>query len=297
MKKVFNNSDLAHVFNLQNQSEGNNPNKSLFFIDNQIYSYGYHFCIARIQGEKIYFTNRRYSHTTAKQLALVRNACSDRQFIFCPYPEKNIFSIEKNFTFWANKIKFNEQKAGQARKAEKYIFEIEICISEFKKYLENIINDNTVDFQFNKNEDFRFLNSYNVQSVDFTEIKNRIKAEQKRKENLFFENLKLWQNNERESIAKVGKFDYLRLNGDNIETTQRIKIEAKNAIQLFNFIKASEVGTRFLDWIIKEKDKKSVQIGCHRIEFKEMERIIKQIESVLYACDLNELKIKAQWLK
>ena len=78
MKKVFSsNSQLAHVWANQLQNEGRAS--SMFFSGPVIYSYGYHYEIARYidapNGQKVCFINANgYSNSTAKHTRHVRHA-------------------------------------------------------------------------------------------------------------------------------------------------------------------------------------------------------------------------------
>jgi len=81
MKRVFSsNSELAHAWANQLQTEGRAS--SIFFYGPVIYSYGYHYEIARFieapNGQKVCFVNANgYSNTTAKHTAHVWNAIPD----------------------------------------------------------------------------------------------------------------------------------------------------------------------------------------------------------------------------
>lgn len=73
MKTVFNNREVVHVWASQQQNSGKSDN--VFFEGRSIYSYGYHFEMARfIAPEVVFITTRGYSNTTAKHLNLVRQA-------------------------------------------------------------------------------------------------------------------------------------------------------------------------------------------------------------------------------
>ena len=86
MKTVFNsNSELAHVWANQLQSEGRAGN--MFFHGPVIYSYGTHYEIARFvtapNGQKVCFVNSNgYSNSTAKHTSHVWNAIPDGIFAF-----------------------------------------------------------------------------------------------------------------------------------------------------------------------------------------------------------------------
>jgi hypothetical protein len=86
MKKVFSShSELAHVWAQNNQSEGRAGN--MFFRDGMLYSYGDHFCIARIlkSGAVVYGTHS-YSLSTGKHQSLARSAASHRTMVCCSDP-------------------------------------------------------------------------------------------------------------------------------------------------------------------------------------------------------------------
>jgi hypothetical protein len=89
MKTVFTSNEITHVWAQQSQESGRtNGGGSIYFRDKEIYSYGSHFCMARIIGDgKVLITNRGYSVSTAKHLNLVRNAVNHLQRVYVAYPE------------------------------------------------------------------------------------------------------------------------------------------------------------------------------------------------------------------
>lgn len=72
MKTLRNNSEVAHSFAHQQHSAAKGSN--LFYINDTIYSYGYHFAIAKLINGKALLTNRSYSVSTRKHIRLVWNA-------------------------------------------------------------------------------------------------------------------------------------------------------------------------------------------------------------------------------
>ena len=66
MKKVFTNSEIMHVFNLQEQTHARTTNNNIFMEYNKIYSYGYHYLLAEFIDEKTVFINDRgYSNSNS----------------------------------------------------------------------------------------------------------------------------------------------------------------------------------------------------------------------------------------
>jgi hypothetical protein len=89
MKTVFTSNEIAHVWARQSQESGRTTgNGSIYFRNERIYSYGSHFCMARIIGDgKVLITNRGYSVSTSKHLSLVRSAVSHFDRVYVAYPE------------------------------------------------------------------------------------------------------------------------------------------------------------------------------------------------------------------
>lgn len=83
MKTVFDNRQIAHVWAQQTQESGKTPNRNLFFEGKTIYSYGYHFPLARFATDDIVLVNKdSYSVSTSKHQGYVRNAITHKQQLF-----------------------------------------------------------------------------------------------------------------------------------------------------------------------------------------------------------------------
>lgn len=78
MKTVYNNEMVAHLWANQSQTEARNSNKSFYFYEQTIYSYGDHFPIAKfhkVNSERvILFTTRTYSVTTRQHVVWTNRA-------------------------------------------------------------------------------------------------------------------------------------------------------------------------------------------------------------------------------
>lgn len=72
------NNELAKLWISQTKSSGKGNN--MFFRDNMIFSYGDHFMIAKIDGNKVEFNNRKYSTSTSKHQSYVKNAIINAGF-------------------------------------------------------------------------------------------------------------------------------------------------------------------------------------------------------------------------
>jgi len=122
MKKVVSSHDVAHLFNAQTQETATTPNRNFYFSGKTIYSYGSHFCIAKfVDYNTLLFTERGYSNTTSKHISITRSATSNRDKIYCAYPDR---SHEANFDYWTYNAENIAQSLLKARKPSKYISEL-----------------------------------------------------------------------------------------------------------------------------------------------------------------------------
>lgn len=72
------NKDLAKLWISQTKSSGKGNN--MYFRDNMIFSYGNHFMIAKIDGNRVEFNNRKYSSSTSRHQFYVKNAIINSDF-------------------------------------------------------------------------------------------------------------------------------------------------------------------------------------------------------------------------
>lgn len=266
MKKVFSNSELAHIWANQSQNEGRNSNESMYFHGSTIYSYGNHFPIAKHvtneQGEHaILFTERTYSNTTAKHINNVWLSCKNDTIINCFRPD---CTHEENFKFWAkNADDFGASKLLTARKPEKYlqilsdVQKVSTKYAEFfgleiPEYLQAVISIK------DKSEYSKFTES----KTEYEKAEKKRQLKQQKKE--FKEAIQKWLSNETSRIYTKYKFDFLRVNGDRIETTQAVQIPLEIAKRLYNKIKdgSAIVGDKIMNYTINEIGNE-VKIGCH----------------------------------
>ena len=105
MERVKNIYEVAHLW--ANRNSGGAKSSNLFFEQEDIYSYGYHFLIARHvyndHGEHaVLFTRRTYSKTTAAHLRIVKQASAHLDLLYVPDPE---LPKEEIFEKWYSEIK------------------------------------------------------------------------------------------------------------------------------------------------------------------------------------------------
>lgn len=138
MKTVFNNSEICHVFARQSQTEGKTSNGSMFFRNNVIYSYGYHFPMAAIDIDKniVFFTSRTYSITTAKHLNKLHYAVSQYTRVSCLNPEKAFNGIHgENIKHLCHAILECTKNAIKGRIKSRYLSAKLAAIGRLENYL------------------------------------------------------------------------------------------------------------------------------------------------------------------
>lgn len=283
MKKVFNNSEICHVFAQQSQNEGRTSNNNIFFYDNKIYSYGYHYKLAEIiENNTIIINNTGYSNSTAKHINLITNATRQyNQFFYSDICLNNVY----------NSIISASKKIITARFKERYanliISKFESLISfanEFNKVVKanNYTQDSFLTLiELKQNEQFREIETiHNEIAKDKDKFiaagKERERKEKEKKQKQFNESLEKFFNYELNYITLKTDTDYLRISQDKtmIETTQGVKIPIQEAKKLYLMIQEGKdiKGYRISNYTVISING-TLKIGCHKIDIKNVHEI------------------------
>ncbi|MFA7287624.1 MAG: hypothetical protein WC055_01975 [Melioribacteraceae bacterium] len=136
MKKVVSPENVAHLWANKIQDEARTSNGNLYFNNDKIYSYGYHFCIAMhsigIDGNRgTLFTTRSYSNTTAKHISTVRSAANHLNLIYCPYPAGDKY---ENLEYWIKEAEQIGLKLAKAKKPELYLTQLDQLRDKVERY-------------------------------------------------------------------------------------------------------------------------------------------------------------------
>lgn len=285
MKKVVENSTVAHLWANQTQDEARNPQHNFYFEGKTIYSYRNSFPIAQHvehKGKKmVLFTTQTYSVTTAGHISIVRYASNHLDKIYCHKVDYNSGYYakelhESNFNQWIKEVEYIAPKLVKARKPEIYLNQIGQIAEQVKKYaeffgikipaiLKKVIEVSNTD-----------------QYIEYN--KNKIAIIQREEAKKLRESLKKWRNFETYRLSNRIDRDYLRYNAGEkvIETSQNVKITIPEAKKLFTAWKNGKlkegikVRTIIGEYSI-DKVNGFIKIGCHNIEFKEAELIAKTL--------------------
>lgn len=282
MRTVYNNShDVIHLFAQQTQPHAKSTN--IFFYDDKIYSYGYHYLLAAFienkKGEKaILINNSGYSRTTSKHISIMIQASRQYRQFYKTHIDKNILlqSLEDL------KIKIVKAKkpflySDKAQHLEKKYFEFcEFMGQKADKELKKAFL-----FFHNKAEDMAEIYKKEIERED----KARIKAEKARiKEEKIkdAENLDKFMNYEIDYCRFYSDEDFIRISKDGqfIETSQKVKIPIKSAEILYKMIQSGKdiKGYKIEDFTVISLNG-TLKIGCHHINVKNTHEIGQKIIS------------------
>jgi hypothetical protein len=278
MKKVVSSHDVAHLFNAQSQSTAYTPTRNFYFIGNSIYSYGSHFCIARfVDHNTLLFTERGYSNSTAKHIRITASATSNRDKIYCAYPDR---SHEANFDYWTYNAENIAQSLLKARKPSKYISELNSVQYRAERYagyfgieiparLKSVLDVTSKD---------QYM-QYASNVLEF-EKQERLRKERE-KVKAHAKQLKDWRAFKVSNIYGRIEYDYLRVTDTDFETSQRVKIPVSIGLRLYKTIRTLKPGAPILSYTVKDITDTYIQIGCHKIAFKEIDNAVNKVTQLV----------------
>lgn len=270
MKKVFTNSEIMHVFNMQEQPEGRTANGSIYFYNKNIYSYGKHYILGTFTDPKtIIINDKGYSSTTARHISLLKDATRDKQQFFKTQVEADLVLSEiKNLLGLLSRTRL---KAGFYNASIDRLFKSYFEYIDFKK----------MRTEAKKNPDHReilrlFKSFYNNSINLLEDIKTQDKKEREKKAKETQKKLKDWRSFKTSWFRNQTKQDYLRVDTQKniIETSQNVKITIDEGKRLLKLIKAKNIVGQKVDnkYIVRAFDS-ILKIGCHNITIKEINRL------------------------
>jgi hypothetical protein len=298
MRTKFNNSELTHIWANQTQTHGKGSN--MFFENETIYSYGYHFKIAQYvtnkDGIKCIFLNQRsYSNSTNKQQSLVFRSIPENVTFYRVVSFDDIQGTrahKDNLTHYINEAEKLQNLTIRANKLKMgYLNQLNSQMDIFNKYclffsLNDLEQFNPIfgiglslSERFDKLTEWVKMYENSDQLLEWSikqtenEKKAKIKATEKAKESIdLFRQFKI------SSIyANLGHY-LLRYNKetDNVETSGGVKM-GKNVFlsayqRLINnqLIKGQHVG----DFTYNGIEGEIVSVGCHKIPMTEIQSIV-----------------------
>lgn len=286
MKSVFNNNEIGHAWYHQTEGhEGRNSNRSLFFEGDTIYSYGYHFPIARVDRDNnvTLVNNNTYSNTTSQH---VSNVCSSIA--------NTIFYVDNPRA--QSKVEHKENYA----KMREAIAETYKLASRARTYKDMLLTQasNTID-QANRYSKLYKLGYRTIEPETDLESLRKAQAketarkakETKRKQaKLAKENkekIQAWVAGENIRLPMMNKV-YMRVTDKHIETSHGANFPLDHAKLAFKIVQrcvrrgeewqrngqSIRLGHYAIDFIRKDG---TVKAGCHTVQYDQIERCAKEL--------------------
>lgn len=285
----------AHAFAYANKNEkGENYGCRMFWENDTIFSYGYHFIIAKKVRNKnggvdfVLFSTNKASNTTSKQQYCVERALYQEVI--------NVSTNIKNFNA-LQEVKEKEkeiiylvEKISKARaehiidsykdRVKRHIYEVDFLVNYYK--IKSKTPQRIKDFIKVKDDNEKLFSLLDIakkrrkRADKLAEIKaEKLRIEQQKKLiEKEKEQLKKWKNYELKSVyLRNLKHDFLRISEDKqyIETSQGSRTtiqEAKKVLRLIDMKKA--IGYKIDEKFVIKSINGVFAVGCHNIPIEEI---------------------------
>lgn len=291
-------SDIAHAW-AHEHSMPKGGFSRMFFQGDTIYSYGYHFPIARHYKGVILFTTQTNSVTTAKHISAVSRAISHKNIVYCyEIPQYPPFTSahESNINHWKREIESLLRSITKARKKEIYIGKIETQRKQAAKYIQ----------LFNlklKAADKKMIFATDIEGYEAS-VKKAAEADKRKQKAILKKGLKLhplwinaWRaytekdlNLSRDDIRLVEAVEFadnnhnrvrLRTNDVNVETSKGIVMPVTVARRFYlKYLSVVAAGGcngscnyKMLDFEVTRMDQTGLLVGCHDVSRAEIDHL------------------------
>jgi hypothetical protein len=285
----MNNSTLAH--NWANKIKPSGKGSNMFYEGDTIYSYGYHFPIAKFitidENNFVAYNYSSYSNSTSKHQAHVRGSI--------PYNYEVIKVIDMNFGYYGHErnikhyISKIDEHFAKAKRSNKYK---EFQLRETKRYINTLFNYIRL-FKIDLNSYAELLKDMNTYRLSVDEYENSdiyknwlAKIEQQQKDKEKNELIK-----QAENIVKFREFkinyvyslpyNLLRFNPEKneIQTSGGVNMAKDTFLRYYNMFKNDnlKIGEKVEYYQYGGKKDDIVFVGCHKFEINEINNLINSI--------------------
>lgn len=282
MKRVFTNpSDVIHLFANKVQSDARTGN--VFFKNENIYSYGYHYKLAEhLKGGAILINDRGYSVTTSKHISAMADSA---RHLTRFYVSDVILSDAVYF------VKSNVVKIPRARQNKEYLISSVLRkirkFEEFQEYTKRnkitrlttgnhdnkkvLIDKRCTEYKYLQRVKNNLLNNYESFISDIKEQKDK---DRKKEINNFYKYKSNRISNLKNELLRVSKC------GQYVQTSQHVKVDINEVKALLHAIKTGRNvhGQKIGYYTITSYNGKALNIGCHSILKSEINKIGKQLK-------------------
>jgi len=285
----MNNSTLSH--NWANKIKPTGKGSSMFYEGDTIYSYGYHFPIAKFitidENTFVAFNDISYSNSTAKHKRHVSQSIPyNYEVINCIDMNFGFYGHENNMKYYINKINDNLNKAKKATKNKEYLItSAENSLSELTNYI-RLFKIDIIEHKETLTEllNFQsFIDKYKNSPEFLAWQEKQLVKEKQREQNEIIK--------QAENIVKFREFkvnhvyslpyDLLRYNADKneIETSGGVNIAKDTFLKYYSMFKNNtlQIGEKVEHYQYGGTKENIVFVGCHKFELTEIENLINSI--------------------
>jgi len=278
----------AHAWAHQLSDAGHASN--LFFTGATIYSYGSHFPIATLDGERVFFTTEGYSNSTGKHKSRVRSAISHLKIIFVKHvplssdPAFEDSFIRKNIEDWISEIQQLLSTFERYPRRRSLQQEIDAIISRLRTFVSEL--EVTPDHKLLKVLNHPSLAA--IAELNKARAKKEADVEKKRLallSKLFAVALDAWRSDVINKGSLYNPEDpnlaYLRWNErtSSIETSKGIEVPIEVAKKCYDFLQSqlpkgcSSCNFSLLGFRVTSVAPEFLTVGCHKIPMAEISSI------------------------
>lgn len=292
-KRVFRDaSEVAHIWAQQSQDEGRTPTGHCYFTGDTIYSYGSHFPMAKFHEHDgkhcILFTYRTYSNTTAKHLGCVRDAVRGLGIpVFIVHHVRDTVRVSEVIQQYTARMMDLILRAGKARTNANWYLECAMKQTQmFNEMAEFFGWTDHLELPADSVEKAKQAVANAARVAKANKDKRLAALAQSEIDNAHL--ITLWRQCGKPAPEQKWKGPQLertllRINGDNVETSRGALVSIKSAKRLWPFIlkRTAPSNTAVDHYNVREiKANGDIVIGCHHIEFREVEYIARELKLI-----------------
>ena len=283
MKTVFSSLDeTIHAYAQQDQNEGRNSSGTVFFYKTKLYSYGHHylmceFITAADGARAVMINDKGYSSSTSRHISITQGATRQH---------KQFYTTETEFVWVRNQLKAYLRSLSNARKPELYILPANDLFNKFVAFQE-WTGGRRKGRAAEINELKKIIEAINGDIGDIKEYYKKVDekraAETRKKARAAAaaaaEQIKKFYNHEVRAVYGLYN-EVLRISKDgaNVETSQGVKIDARECRILYRAIQAGEnVRGYKIDNYTVLSCNGVLTVGCHKITKEEINKIAKKL--------------------
>tara|TARA_R110002050_G_scaffold192014_1_gene326900 strand:+ start:4646 stop:5695 length:1050 start_codon:yes stop_codon:yes gene_type:complete len=308
-----NTSEVYHLFANQIQSNATNQTRTLYFKEKELYSFGSHYKLAQyLKGGAILINNDGYSVTTSKHISSIVQASQ----------HKNQFLTQDVILEDAlARVEGLAKKFVRARENKEYLYNTILSIqSEFLRFQDYLSLHKIDSIRMNydtpkkvkvdkRDKSYkRFIHLVTTfESANFkievmetmTKLQEQKKAKQLLDSDKFYNNKKDW--------VRGLNFDLLRLDCEigtqyniyeySVRTSQNVVVKVDKVVEIIDALvyfdwnneKANQIfaNKKIGYYTINKVANDVFHIGCHKITFKEIKKLMDTINEEYQLCKEN----------